>query len=235
MYPTLPSLALVLAAQSYGAEIALRSGHADRGFVLSDRPVVQPVAWVSGSSAEFWVWGNLPLIENTDGSLAQIVEMELTHEQKWGRLTIGPAIRMWIYHDPLSPYSSRSFEGWLNLSYDAGAFRIFTNHSVDVRTYRGAYFGSAGIELKRQVSQTLEAGGSVAGGWASARFNDGWAGVPRSAFNRVSAEGWLTTYVNAHLYVGPRFEFSRILDRRVRAELARPTFFFVGLTTGVEF
>src|SRR5437773_11842028 len=34
---------------TYGVEIAFRSGHADRGFIINDRPVVQPVMWFSGS------------------------------------------------------------------------------------------------------------------------------------------------------------------------------------------
>jgi len=37
------------------------------------------------------------------------------------------------------------------------------------------------------------------------------------------------------LYIGPIFEFSTIVDRALRAELAEPTFFFVALTMGVEF
>ena len=38
---------------TYGIEIAFRSGHADRGFIINDRPVVQPVMWFSGSGTEF--------------------------------------------------------------------------------------------------------------------------------------------------------------------------------------
>jgi hypothetical protein len=48
-------------------------------------------------------------------------------------------------------------------------------------------------------------------------------------------EGRLTTYVKPHLYIGPHFQFSTIIDRALRAELAQPTLFFVGLATGVEF
>jgi hypothetical protein len=48
-------------------------------------------------------------------------------------------------------------------------------------------------------------------------------------------EGWLTAYVTPHCYIGPLFQFNTIVDREVRAELGRPTFLFVGLTTGVEF
>jgi hypothetical protein len=220
---------------SYGVEIEFSSGHADRGIVISDRAVVQPVTWVSGHQATFSVWSSLTLAETTDGTRPQILELELTRAHEWNSLTIGPAVRMFFYRDPLSIYASRSIEGWLYLSYPAGPFRLFTNHSVDVLEYRGAYFGEAGAAYVRRVSQRFKMGGSFAIGWASSTFNDAYAGINKSALNRMSVEGWLTAYVTPHLYIGPHFEFSTVVDRAVRAELIKPTFFFVGLTTGVEF
>ena len=220
---------------SYGVEIALSSGHADRGFVINDRPVVQPVAWVSVPGASFYLWGNLPLVQTTDGARPLILEMEMSWPHEWGNLSIAPAIRVFLYHDPLSRYTARSIEGWLNLSYDAGPFSLFTRHSIDVLAYRGAYFGEAGIEVERRVSPRVELGGAFGGGWASAGFNDAWVGIRKSAFNRISGEGWLVAYLTSHSYVGPLLRFSTIVDGAVRAELGRPTFVFVGLTTGVEF
>jgi hypothetical protein len=220
---------------SYGAEIALRSGHADRGFVISDRLVVQPVVWVSGSVAAFSLWSSFTLAETTDGARPQIQELELTLENEWKNLTIAPAVRMYFYHDPLSSYRTQSLEGWLYAWYDAGPLQLFTRQSVDVWTYAGAYFGEAGIESERRVSQRVEVGGSLGAGWASAAFNDAYADVDRFALDRVSVEGWLTFYVTTRGYITPHIEFSSIVDRRVRAELARPTFVFLGLTMGVEF
>jgi hypothetical protein len=220
---------------SYGVEIELTSGHADRGFVFSDRPVVQPVTWVSGSVAAFSVWSNIPLAETSDGSRPQILEMELARAHEWGNLTIEPAIGMFFYRDPPSRYSSRSIEGWLYLSYHMGPLRLFASQSVDVLAYRGAYFGEAGIAFDRRVSQRVEVGGSVNTGWASATFNDAWFGINKSALNLTGVEGWLTVYVTPHLYIGPHVQFTTTLDRAVRAEVAKPTFFFVGLATGVEF
>ena len=220
---------------SYGGEIGLSSGYADRGFVISDRPVVQSEAWVSWSVVSFSVWSNLTLAETRDGSRPRILQLELTSAHQWRNLAIKPAIRMFSYRDPLNSYGSRSIEGWLHLSYDAGPFRLITNHSFDAVTYRGAYFGDAGIEFERHVSRTVEVGGLFSTGWASSAFNDAYAGFDKSALNRISVEGWLKTYVKPHLYIGPHFEFSTIVNRALRAELTHPTFFFVGLYTGVEF
>ena len=143
-------LALLLAQGSlqhttYGVEIAFRSGHADRGFIINDRPVVQPVMWFSGSGTEFSAWSNFALAQTTDGARPRIVELELTHEQTWGKVTAQPALRMFFYHDALSTDRTRSLEGWLTLSYDVGPFQLFTRQSLDVLTYKGAYFVDAGI------------------------------------------------------------------------------------------
>src|SRR5216683_3152279 len=69
---------------SYGVEIAFGSGHADRGFMISDRPVIQPEAWVSDHGAEVSLWSSVTLDGNTDGSRPEILEMEVTREFEWG-------------------------------------------------------------------------------------------------------------------------------------------------------
>jgi hypothetical protein len=217
-------------------ETAFRSGHADRGFLISDRPVFQPVVWVSGRGTEFSLWGNLALADATDGSRPEIVEAELTRKYEWKKLSIGPAARMYFYHDRVSRSKSQSLEAWLYLSNDFGPFTLFTNHSVDFLDYRGGYFGEAGVESGRNVSPSVKIGGSFGAGWANSRFNDYWAGVAKSAFNRVSAEGWLTVYAKPHFYIEPHVEFSSIVDRDVRAgDLFSPTYSLFRLTTGVQF
>jgi hypothetical protein len=220
---------------SYGVEIELGSGYADRGLVISDRPVVQPVTWVSGSAAAFSVWSNITLAETTDGSRPQILAMELTRAHEWRHFTIEPAVRMFFYRDPLNIQSSRSLEGWLYLSYHAGPVRLFANQSVDVLAYRGAYSGETGIAFDRRVAQRVEVGGSVNTAWASSTFNEAWFGIDKSALNFTGVDGWLTVDVTPHLYIGPHFQFTNTVDRAVRAALAQPTFFLVALVTGVEF
>jgi outer membrane scaffolding protein for murein synthesis (MipA/OmpV family) len=100
---------------------------------------------------------------------------------------------------------------------------------------RGAYFGEAAIAFERRVSPGLKVGGSFNTGWPSATFNDAYIGIDKSALNFTGMEGWLTVYVKPHFYIGPHFQFTTTVDRAVRTALARPTLFFVGLATGVEF
>ncbi len=191
--------------------------------------------WLSAGGTDLSVWGNLTLSETTDGSRPEILEIELTRERQWKRLTIAPAVRVYFYHDPLSPYNTRSIEGWLHVSFDTGPFSLFMTHSLDVETYQGAYFVDAGIKSEHSVSDRLEIGGSLGAGWASARFNDMWVGIGRSALNRVSAEGWVTAHVNARYYIAPHVEFSTLLDPDVRAAALRPAYVRLGLAVGGEF
>ena len=219
---------------TYGVELAFRSGHADRGFLINDRPVVQPVMWFSGRGTEFSVWSSFALAQTTDAARPEIVELKLEHEQTWGKVTVAPALRMYFYHDALSAERDRSLEGWLDLSYDVGPFSLFTRHSLDVLTYKGAYFVDAGIESDTRVSPPLEIGGSLAAGWASAQFNDDYAGIAKAALDRVRAATWLNVY-RGRLYTGAHLEFNTIVDPAVRAAVTRPTYLLVTLSMGGEF
>jgi hypothetical protein len=230
-----PSPAFTQTRMSYGVELAFRTGHADRGYLISDRPVIQPVMWVSGNGADFSAWGNFTLAETTEGAQPKILELELAREFTSGNIAIAPAARMWFYHDPVSPYSTRSLEGWLKLSYDVGPFRVFTSNSLDVLEYPGAYFVDLGIESAHELSDRVEIGGSFGAGWANARFNESWFGAPGSGLNRASAQGWLTAYLTPHFYLYPHFEYNHTLNPAVRAVHMRPTYLLVGLSLGAEF
>ena len=248
---------------SYGVETAYRTGHSDRGFLISDRPVFQNVVWLSVGGTESYLWSNIPLAHATDGSRSQIVEAELAHKFEWKTLSIGPAARAYFYQDrqdrasrsnshhgkgrrtrpharvfenpPADGRASGSLEAWLSLTSDLGPFTLFTNHSVDLRDYRGGYFGEAGVEVGRKVSSRVEIRGSFGAGWANSKFNDYWASVRKSAFNRASAEGWLTVHATSRLFLAPHVEFSSIVDRDVRrGDLFNPTYTLFRLTAGVE-
>lgn len=65
----------------------------------------------------------------------------------------------------------------------------------------------------------------------------GNAGAFSGADRACVTKGWLTARVNPHPYIGPHVAFSTIVDREVRAgaDVVRPTYILVSLTTGGEF
>src|SRR5207245_6421564 len=110
----------------------------------------------------------------------------------------------------------------------------FTAHSFDVLAYRGAYFGEAGIDYEKRLSENAELEITFRTGWASAKFNDANIGVAKAAFNLVGAESSLTYYLKKNLYLRPEFGFSRIMDPQLRAAVLHPTFLTFGLAIGVD-
>ncbi len=143
---------------AYGAESDFTSGSAWRGLVISDRPVVSNAGWISKYGFTFIAANTLALSNTTEGTRPRVTDLILTYEQDWGKLKIEPTFDTYWYRDPLNIATSRSMEGSIKLSYPAGPIRLFTSHSFDVLTHKGAYFGEAGIELARRLSEKNELG-----------------------------------------------------------------------------
>jgi hypothetical protein len=220
---------------AYGVENDFGAGYVWRGLVVSDRPVVQPAAWVSRSGFTFVAWSNLSLRNTTEATRPQVTVLILTHERSWKHLRIEPTIEAFLYRDPVSIEASSSMEGSVKLSFPVGPLRLFTIHSFDVLTYRGAYFGAAGVAYQRHASEKTRLEVSFHTGWASSTFNNAYIGVDKPAFNLIGVESSLTYYVKPYLFLRPHSELSTLVDRQLRLELLEPTFFNLGLAVGVEF
>ena len=220
---------------AWGVENDFRSSHVWRGLVISDRPVLQPEAWISVSGFTLDAWSNLTLRDTTDRTRPRIMELSLQYDRDWGKLKIEPTLEADFYHDPLNVESSKWVESSLRVSYPAGPLRMFTAHSFEISDYRGAYFGEAGIDYERRLSKKTEVEITPKIGWASTKFNEANIGVPKAAFNLLAVESSLTYYFNKNLYLRPELGFSRIMDAQLRAAALNPTFLTFGLAIGVSF
>jgi len=209
---------------TYGAEMDFSSDYVWRGLLLDDGPVWQPSAWISAFGFTFTAWGNVAMTSAPGGAGQNSGGLTLTYERDWEKLRVEAALDAYTGRqssDIEADIEARNtMEGSLKLSYPAGPLRIFTTHAFDVLAYRGSYFGEAGLEYERQVMKNTEFTISTRSGWASAKFNDVYIGVDKSAFNFVGVEGSLTYYLGRHMYFQPHIEFSAITDGRLRGELA---------------
>ena len=158
--------------------------------------------------------------------------LTMAYNRDWEKLKIEAAIEAYTGQQAPDIEAQNTMESSLKLSYPAGPLRIFTTHAFDVLAYRGSYFGEAGLEYAKQITKSTEFTISVRSGWASAKFNDVYIGVNKSAFNFVGVEGSLTYYLGRRMYFRPHVEFSSITDRILREQLAPANIVSFGLAFG---
>jgi hypothetical protein len=216
---------------TYGAETDFNSNYVWRGLLL-DGPVEQPSAWVSAFGFSLTAWSNVSLTSAYGGAGLNAGGLTLAYERDWEKFKIEAALDAYIGRQSSDIESQNTIEGSLSLSYPVGPLRIFTTHAFDVLAYRGSYFGEAGLEYERQVTESTEFTISVRSGWASSKFNDVYIGVNKSAFNFVGAEVSLTHYLGSRMYFRPHIEFSSITDQRLRGQLSSANIFTFGLAFG---
>jgi len=219
---------------TYGAEADFNSAYVWRGIVLNSRPVMQPSLWISAYGTTLTAWSNLALTNLSGSPRLQTTDLILTHGRDWKKLKIESTLEAYLNRRPGDIDGRNTMEGSLKLSYTAGRFRVFTIQSFDILTYKGSYFGEAGLGYERRIAKKTELAVSIRTGWASSKFNDVYIGLDKPAFNFIGVESSLTHYVRPYLYLRPHFEFSNITSRRLRQYLSSPTFAEVGLAIGFE-
>lgn len=214
---------------TYGGEIDWNSGYVWRGIALSHRPVMQSSAWISASGFTFTAWRNFLLADESE------TDLTLTYSRQWKKLTIEPTAEAYLNHPPAGVHDPNTMELALKLSYPAGRVRVFTNHAFDAITYRGSYFGEAGLAYEGRLTKRIEVEACFRAGWASSKFNEAYIGLNKRSFNFVGVDGSLSYFVRPHLHFQPHVEFSNVTDRQLRTYVSSPTFINVGLSLGVDF
>jgi len=216
----------------YGAEMDFNSGYVWRGLLLEEGRVGQPSAWISAFGFTLTAYSNVAMTSASGGAGLKATGLTLTYDREWKKFKIEAALDGYMGRQSSDFEARNTMEGSLKLSYPVGPLRIFTTHAFDVLAYRGSYFGDAGLEYVRPVTKNTELTISVRSGWASAKFNDVYIGVNKSAFNFVGVEGSLTHYLGRRMYFRPHIEFSSITDGRLRSQLAPANIVNFGLAFG---
>jgi hypothetical protein len=217
---------------TYGAEMDFNSRYVWRGLLLDDGPVGQPSAWISAFGFTLTAWSNVAMTDASGVAGLNSGGFILAYDRDWEKLRLEAALDSYIGRMSSDIESRNTMEGSLKLSYPVGPLRIFTTQAFDVLAYRGSYFGEAGLEYAKQITKNTEFTISGRSGWASAKFNDVYIGVNKSAFNFVGVEGSLTYYLGQRMYFRPHVEFSSITDRMLRGQLAPANIVNFGLAFG---
>lgn len=212
-----------------GADVDVVSRYVWRGVPYSDGATVQPSAWKALDAFTLSLWSNLAVADRIDRGQFNHLFVSATYRTDAGRFTIEPGVQAYHTKAVGEVAASTSAEGVVRISTGVGAFRIFTNHSVDVSAYRGAYIGDAGLVHRRTIGARAEVATQFAVSWATARYNSAFLGVAESAVNYASLSGHVAIRLDHRWSLRPHAEFQPIIDSAVRRALQSDAFFTAGV------
>jgi len=225
---------------NYSFETDFNSRYIWRGIAASEGPVEQSTARVTINGLSVYVWGNRDIDRGLRRGEFNEIDFGVSYAREWKKLSVEPAFDYYLYCSPSRAEVPPTGEASLKLSYSVGRIRVFTKHSFDVSSYRGAYFGEAGLAYERRLGETgmkrkMIVASAVTLGWASAKFNEANVGASKRALNVAGAKVSLTWTQMRRFYLRPHFEFSHIADRRLRGRLTSPTIGNFGFALGINF
>ncbi len=217
---------------TYGVETDFNSRYVFRGLAYSQGTVNQSTAWVAVSGFTFYAWGNFVLNREPQHGEFSEIDIGVSYKREWKKLTVEPAFDYYFYRTPAPVKAPPTGEASLKISYPIGPTSIYAKQIFDIGSYRGAYFGEAGVAYEHKLNRKTTAQTTFGLGWASSKFNEAYVGVPKRAFNLIGAEFSVTYAPNSRFYLRPHFEFTRIADGQLRRYLNSPTIGNFGLALG---
>jgi hypothetical protein len=218
-----------------GADVDVVSRYVWRGVPYSDGAAVQPSVWKSLHALTVSLWSNLVVADRIDRGRFNHVFVSAIYRTDAGRFTIEPGVQAWHSKAIGEIAAVTTAEGMVRISSDLGALSLFTNHTVDLQAYRGAYIGDAGLVHRRTVGARAEVATQLAVSWATARYNSAFLGVAKSAVNYASLGGHVAIRLDERWSVRPHAELQPIIDGAVRRALQSDVFFTAGVALSVAY
>ena len=231
------SVAPIASAQSTtaSADVDVVSRYVWRGVPYSDDAAVQPSCWASFDALSVSFWSNLVVGDRIDRGRFNHLFVMATYRDNVGRFTIEPGFQ--AYHTKAVGQVSAvtTAEAIARLSTRAGPVRLFTDHAVDLHAYQGAYIGDAGVAHERPVGARYQVTTEFLVSWATARYNEAFVGVAKSAFNYASLNARVAIRLNDHWSLRPHLEVQPIIDGDLRRALRSSVFFTTGIVASAAF
>jgi hypothetical protein len=218
---------------TFGAEADFNSRYVWRGIPFSDGAVMQSSVWVSASDFSLTLWNNFVLNHEPNHGQANEYDLTLGYYKEWDKFSIEPSLNYYWY--PNQEEAPSTGELIVKLAYSINSIELFTTQNVDIKEYPGAYFGDIGVGYSRDLNSVLTLEGSISLGWGSAKFNNTYLEISKTALNVIQGQVSLTYQPENWVYIRPHLAVSTILDSELRQQLDHPTLFYGGIAIGKEF
>jgi hypothetical protein len=224
----------VTADVAYGVESDFNARYVFRGLAYSRGSVGQSRAWLEASRLTLYGWTNLVLDPQPSQESLDEVDFGVSYAHPAKGLLLEPALDVFVYRGP-PPFSLPSTaEASLRVSRPLGPARAYVKQTIDLRSYRGAYFGEAGLVSSHALGRDVTLAATLSVGWASARFNQAYLGVAKRAVNVAAAELALSYAPSERFQLRPHVALTRVPDRQLSGALAEPRIFNFGLAVGIS-
>jgi hypothetical protein len=220
------------AAWSGGWELNAGHNYVWRGIPCYENWLLQPDVWVTHKGLTLELWSTLTTSEKDISPRRHEINYILTHEFELKGLTVRNAFYYYHYiHQPGVPATGE----WIGtVEYPLGAFKLAASVAVDVIEYPGAVFMGPGVTYEKELCKPFSLSTTLNLGFGSAKFNEAYAGVSRSAVNYASWEGRLTYSLENGLYIQPYVLLTKTLDKDLKDAFNGHNTSY-GLTIGKEY
>ena len=216
----------------FGVEADFVSQYIWRGIAFSKGPVLQPSMYFSCYGLTFTTWGNFVL--NDEVGQGQLNEVDFLLDYAYSRKNFftEAVLLFYLYPNQDAPTTG---EASVILGFQKGPFKIFTTQYVDMIAAPGAYFGLVSGSFEKEFHPDFSFKTVLGLGWANAKFNEFYLGVPQTQLNLLIWDLELRWKLHDPLYLRPHMQVTTLLPSALRESVEHPTIVSGGLGVGVEF
>ncbi len=217
---------------AYGFESVFCNKYLWRGITYNEGFIMQPNVWLSYNDFTLAVWSNITLHDINDSVKRNEFDFSLSYNYSIMNLEIDNSFLYYIY--PGQADSPPTGEFCIGLGYPIGNLKLFTNFTIDVVEYSGAYYVEHGIQFENPLTPGFSISSSLSLGWASKKFNDTYIGVSKNTLSIISGNISLTYYPLDYLFIKPYMQLNKVVDKNLYPFLNKSSYYF-GLAVGTEF
>lgn len=230
----------------FGADAAVSYRDYVQGIGLTEGMVAKPTLWLG-------VW-NFGLSSAADIVLADAevtglteISTSLYYVHSGWRFSVYPGFNLYVfpsrtdYEDDELPLTGELYCGIAYRIADVGYYRpaiftAYTEHSVDLISAPGAYWGLLRMHYYQEIlPPSLALGAYVGSEWATGAYNNHYFNVEGFSFNLVSAQVSLDWTPWWFVYIESAVDFTYIIDSDLRSQIDDAALVSPSLTVGAYF
>ncbi len=217
---------------SFCVEADVSNRYVYRGLVYGNNFITQPSVTAYYRNFSAGVSGNFDMpFKNNSLKLSEL-DLFVSYELELQSFTLSNNAWVYIYtgEDPYPATAEYIFQA----AYTTGGLQVYSDITVDIAEYPGAFIISHGAGYTHIINSNLTFDASLSLAWAGSKFNEVNIGLDRSALNYAGIDLFLSWYPYSTFYFQPHLQYNRVLDKRLLDYIDKENSYF-GILTGYTF